>query len=105
MQPGISDRLDSPACFAAILGGSQHGCWLPPVAQAVSSRRSCRGDALVLEPDYRGMDDAVTIVDVTASPDGDQVVRIVRLCSAAAAGCRCAWNSVPDSDTADARRH
>ena len=40
-------RLDSPAPFAAILGGSQHGCWLPPSAQAVSSRRSCRGAALV----------------------------------------------------------
>jgi hypothetical protein len=36
-------RLDSPACSAAIPGGSQHGCWLPPVAQAVSSRRNCRG--------------------------------------------------------------
>jgi len=48
-------RFDSPACFASILGGSEHGRWLlAPAAAPVAARRGYRGDTLVLETDYEG---------------------------------------------------
>src|SRR3954463_2509925 len=45
-------RFDGDACFAALLGGEEHGRWLigpadPSVARAVSRRY--RGDSLILE--------------------------------------------------------
>ena len=43
-------RFDSGACFAALLGGPEHGRWLlAPAAPVRQVRRKYRGDSLVLE--------------------------------------------------------
>ena len=71
-------RFDSPACFAAILGSSEHGRWLlAPAAEPVAVRRRYRGDTLVLETEYEGREGAVTVVDAMPIADG-RSVSIVR---------------------------
>jgi GH15 family glucan-1,4-alpha-glucosidase len=73
-------RFDSPACFAALLGGPQNGRWLvAPAAPAVATRRRYRDDTLVLETDYQTADGAVTVVDAMAPPSGDGSVKLIRL--------------------------
>jgi GH15 family glucan-1,4-alpha-glucosidase len=43
-------RFDSGACFAALLGERGHGRWrIAPAGETTSTRRSYRGDTLVLE--------------------------------------------------------
>jgi GH15 family glucan-1,4-alpha-glucosidase len=57
-------RFDSPACFAALLGGPEHGHWtLAPRAAPRAVRRRYRGTTLVLETDFETDDGAVTVVD------------------------------------------
>src|SRR3972149_5118084 len=72
-------RFDSAACFAALLGKPEHGCFeLGPLGGGRRSERRYRGDSLVLESDFDTADGMVTIVDCmplrTEQPD---VVRIV----------------------------
>jgi GH15 family glucan-1,4-alpha-glucosidase len=72
-------RFDSGACFAALLGGPEHGRWLiTPHGDVTSVRRHYRDGTLVLETDYETADGAVTVIDcmpVRASvPD---LVRVV----------------------------
>ena len=71
-------RFDSPACFAAMLGGSEHGRWLLAPTTAAAVRRRYRGDTLVLETDYECPAGAVTVVD-TMPPAVGGTVRVVRL--------------------------
>ena len=70
-------RFDSPACFAALLGGPEHGRWLlgPKDAGAACSRRYV-GDSAVLETTWRTDTGAVTILDLM--PIGDRRADIVR---------------------------
>jgi GH15 family glucan-1,4-alpha-glucosidase len=64
-------RFDSPAFFAAIVGGEEHGRWLlTPMAAPVSSRRCYRGDTLVLETEYACREGAVTVVDAMPIQNG-----------------------------------
>ncbi|HEX2526034.1 MAG TPA: glycoside hydrolase family 15 protein, partial [Geminicoccus sp.] len=58
-------RFDSPACFAALLGGPEHGRWLlaPVDAAPRVSRRYREGGTLILETDYETADGAITIID------------------------------------------
>ena len=57
-------RFDSRACFAALLGGPEHGRWLITTAdKAVRVSRRYRDDTLVLETDFETTDGAVTLVD------------------------------------------
>src|SRR4051812_46166550 len=65
-------RFDSAACFAALLGGPEHGRWLiAPVAGDVSpdapglrgARRRYRDDTLILETEFETAEGAVRIVD------------------------------------------
>ncbi|MGB6539046.1 MAG: glycoside hydrolase family 15 protein [Xanthobacteraceae bacterium] len=56
-------RFDSEACFAALLGGPEHGRWLiGPRAHARVSRRY-RPNALVLETHFETPEGAATLVD------------------------------------------
>jgi GH15 family glucan-1,4-alpha-glucosidase len=76
-------RFDSPACFAALLGGEGHGRWLLAPAGPVSSvRRSYRGDSLVLETEFTTPDGVVRLVDCMPprqqDPDVARVVEGVR---------------------------
>jgi GH15 family glucan-1,4-alpha-glucosidase len=70
-------RFDSHACFAALLGGPEHGRWLigPKDASAACSRRYV-GDSAVLESTWTTDTGCVTILDVM--PIGDNRADIVR---------------------------
>ena len=73
-------RFDSPACFAALLGSSQHGRWLvAPCDEAMRVSRRYRQGTLVLETDFETPDGAVTVTDFMP-PRGaaSDLVRIVR---------------------------
>ncbi|MGW6566758.1 glycoside hydrolase family 15 protein [Streptomyces sp. NPDC054975] len=71
-------RFDSPACFAAILGDESHGRWsLAPAGNRPCSRRSYRGDSLVLESVWESVSGSVRITDFM--PPREQTPRIVRL--------------------------
>lgn len=72
-------RFDSPACFAALLGGSEAGCWqLGPASGASVTRRRYRADSLVLESEWVTPDGVVRVVDFMP-PRGERadLVRIV----------------------------
>jgi GH15 family glucan-1,4-alpha-glucosidase len=71
-------RFDSDACFAALLGFSDHGCWLiAPDAPARISRRY-QNDTMVLETDFETADFAVRLIDFMPIRTGlSSVVRIV----------------------------
>jgi len=68
-------RFDSPACFAALLGGPEHGRWsLAPRDGARSVSRCYRDDTLLLETSFETDTGAVTIVDCMPQRDGPPVV-------------------------------
>jgi GH15 family glucan-1,4-alpha-glucosidase len=70
-------RFDSDACFAALLGGPEHGRWLlAPVGEHRPARRSYRGDSLVLETEFTTPEGVVRVVD--CMPVGGERVDLVR---------------------------
>jgi GH15 family glucan-1,4-alpha-glucosidase len=72
-------RFDSCACFAALLGGREHGRWLITTTdQAARVSRRYRDDTLILETDFETADGAVTLVDFMP-PRGktSDVVRVI----------------------------
>ena len=72
-------RFDSGACFAALLGGAEHGRWLVTPAGKISSvRRRYRNDSLVLETDFHTARGSVRLIDfMPLSDERWDVVRIV----------------------------
>jgi GH15 family glucan-1,4-alpha-glucosidase len=83
-RPGSIDwlclpRFDSGACFAALLGGEEHGRWLlVPTARQRGLSRRYRGESLILETDWETVDGSVRVIDFMP-PRGREpdVVRIV----------------------------
>ncbi len=72
-------RFDSGACFAALLGGPEHGRWLlAPVAEPRRVTRSYRDGSLVLETCFEVDGGEVAVIDCMP-PRDDQldVVRVV----------------------------
>jgi GH15 family glucan-1,4-alpha-glucosidase len=73
-------RFDSPACFAALLGGPEHGRWLlgPKDEDATVSRRYV-GDSAVLETTWTTTSGRAVALDVMPVADGraDLVRRLV----------------------------
>ena len=70
-------RFDSHACFAALLGGPEHGRWLiGPVDRSAACSRRYVGDSAVLESTWTTDTGCVTILDVM--PIGDNRADIVR---------------------------
>jgi GH15 family glucan-1,4-alpha-glucosidase len=64
-------RFDSPACFAALLGGPEHGRFgLAPRDGSRSVRRRYRDGTLVLETEFETADGAVTLVDCMPHREG-----------------------------------
>ena len=56
--------IDSPACFAALLGGPEHGRWrLRPTAEVLATRRRYVGDSLVLETEFETAEGTVAVLD------------------------------------------
>ncbi len=72
-------RFDSPACFAALLDAERAGRWLlAPAAGGRSTRRSYRGDSLVLETEWETPEGAVRVVDaMPLRGEAADVVRVV----------------------------
>ncbi|HKF95393.1 MAG TPA: glycoside hydrolase family 15 protein, partial [Gammaproteobacteria bacterium] len=71
-------RFDSGACFAALLGTPDHGCWrLTPKGSVHSIRRRYRQGSLVLETDYETDDGAVTLID--CMPPRSSEAKLVRM--------------------------
>jgi GH15 family glucan-1,4-alpha-glucosidase len=73
-------RFDSPALFAALLGGPEHGRWrLAPAGGVKKVQRRYRPGTLVLETDIHTEDGAVRLVDCMP-PRGEapDVVRVVQ---------------------------
>ncbi len=72
-------RFDSGACFAALLGGAEHGRWLlAPAAKIKSMRRRYVDDSLVLETEFQTARGRVRVIDfMPASDERWDVVRIV----------------------------
>ena len=73
-------RFDSPACFAALLGDEDAGCWrLAPAAGGVAARRRYRGETLVLDSEWDTPEGTVRVVDCMPPRDkGAAVVRVVQ---------------------------
>jgi GH15 family glucan-1,4-alpha-glucosidase len=73
-------RFDAPACFAALLGGPEHGHWrLAPRSELRDTRRAYRAGTLVLETDFETCDGAVRVIDcMPLWPDRCDVVRVVQ---------------------------
>ena len=88
-------RFDSSACFAALLGGSEHGRWLvAPEDPAPRVTRRYREGTLILETDFETGDGAVTLIDFMPC-----VVRHQTWCaslseSAVRSRCGPSWSSV-----------
>lgn len=72
-------RFDSGACFAALLGGPEHGRWLlAPATSARSVRRRYRGHSLVLETEFDAAGGTVRVIDfMPLSDERWDIVRIV----------------------------
>src|SRR5215470_12498071 len=72
-------RFDSDACFAALLGTSEHGRWLiAPRGEASAVTRRYRPGTLILETRFETADGAVTLVDFMPPREGaSSVVRLV----------------------------
>jgi GH15 family glucan-1,4-alpha-glucosidase len=57
-------RFDSPACFAALLGGPEQGAWrIAPERPAAPPRRRYRDDTLLLETHFSTADGVVVVID------------------------------------------
>ncbi|MDQ3094372.1 MAG: DUF5911 domain-containing protein, partial [Actinomycetota bacterium] len=70
-------RFDSPACFAALLGGPEHGRWLiGPVDEAADSTRRYVGDTFVLETTHTTDGGVVKVTDLM--PLADNRADVVR---------------------------
>ena len=75
-------HFDSAACFAALLGGPEHGRWLlAPADEHARSSRRYLPDTAILETRFETDGGAVTVTDfmpLTEDEDKVDVVRIVR---------------------------
>lgn len=72
-------RFDSPACFAALLGSPENGCWtLAPEGAGRCTERRYRGDTMVLETSWTTAQGEVRVLDFMP-PRGDaaDIVRVV----------------------------
>jgi GH15 family glucan-1,4-alpha-glucosidase len=72
--------FDSDACFAALLGTSDHGRWLiAPLDKVEATKRRYRGETLILETTFQTATGAVTLIDFMP-PRGtaSDIIRIVR---------------------------
>ena len=72
-------RFDSPACFAALLGTSEHGRWrIAPAGEAARSRRRYRRDTLILETEFTTPEGSIVVIDFMPPRDSNSdLVRIV----------------------------
>jgi GH15 family glucan-1,4-alpha-glucosidase len=71
-------RFDSPACFAGLLGTTEHGRWLiAPVQGGRATRRQYRDGTLVLETVFETPEGAVRVIDFM--PIRDRSIDVIRI--------------------------
>ncbi|NIH88306.1 glycoside hydrolase family 15 protein [Amycolatopsis granulosa] len=72
-------RFDSPACFAALLDEERAGHWqLAPAGGGPATRRSYRGDSLILDTEWDTAEGTVRVTDfMPPRAEAPDVVRIV----------------------------
>jgi GH15 family glucan-1,4-alpha-glucosidase len=71
-------RFDSDACFAALLGGPEHGRWrIAPAAPIRAVRRRYRTGTLVLETEMDAADGTIRIVD--CMPQRGRAPELIRI--------------------------
>ena len=73
-------RFSSDACFAALLGTDEHGCWrLAPAGKIAKTTRRYQPDTMVLETELEADGGAVRLVEFMPAGDegGPSLVRIV----------------------------
>jgi GH15 family glucan-1,4-alpha-glucosidase len=72
-------RFDSGACFAALLGGPQHGRWLlAPAVNIHRVERRYRGDSLILETEFETDAGRIRLIDfMPISNERWDLVRVV----------------------------
>ena len=72
-------RFDSGACFAALLGGPEHGRWLiAPAVEVSQVRRQYRDGTLILETEFDTREGSIRVIDfMPLSDERWDVVRIV----------------------------
>ena len=72
-------RFDSPACFAALLGGAEHGHWsFRPAGKITATRRCYRRDTLILETEFETGEGAAKLIDFMPVRNGQaHLVRMV----------------------------
>lgn len=72
-------RFDSGACFAALLGGAEHGRWaIAPSDEVIAAQRHYRVRALILETDFETATGALRVIDcMPLSNERWDVLRIV----------------------------
>jgi len=73
-------RFDSDACFAALLGESEHGRWqIAPKAVIKRVTRRYRPNTLILETHFETEEGAATLIDFMPPRDEDaHLIRIVK---------------------------
>lgn len=71
-------RFDAPACFAALLGGPEHGHWrIAPVAEVLQFDRHYLFDTLVLNYEWRTAQGRVRIRDCMPLGEHGHILRVV----------------------------
>ncbi len=72
-------RFDSGACFAALLGSSEHGRWrVAPMDERAKVTRRYRGDTMILETSFTTAEGSVLVIDFMPPKGGNSdLVRIV----------------------------
>ncbi len=71
-------HFDSQACFAALLGDRDNGCWsIAPVGNPPATRRAYQGDSMILETVYETAGGTVAVIDFMAT--GQPNPTLVRL--------------------------
>ena len=72
-------RFDSAACFAALLGGPEHGRWrISPAGDYRTSRRYVPGTA-VLETRFETATGICTLIDFMPLTDDEEKIDVVRI--------------------------
>ena len=71
-------RFDSEACFAALLGGRDHGRWLVEPRDKARITRRYRTDTLILETCFETADGSAVLVDfMPFHGERSEIVRLV----------------------------
>ncbi|MEZ0064787.1 GH15 family glucan-1,4-alpha-glucosidase [Streptacidiphilus sp. MAP12-20] len=71
-------RFDSASCFAALLGGDEHGHWrLAPASDGLAPSRSYIGDSLVLQTEWTTPTGTVRVIDFM--PQRDRTPDVMRI--------------------------